>query len=269
LSETADDSCVSLRLDGSVSATELELLDDDDFVFEPTAWDLAMAIGLGVDAEADRPALDELADAMLVWADDDESERLTDGAVAVLWNGELAGEIGQGLGRAAELGAEWEPAAAAALTELEGAGARAEVVRAVIQHLAMQLSQEDHPWSFCVCCIDETVREAPREARRRLARRVALVARRNADIPEPELRAALVGATSERPVRRLATRERREAVRARLGRIGRVARKSMPELAAELEAIGGEPLPEQPEDDDVWCEVCELLLADVARPELN
>jgi hypothetical protein len=252
-----------------VSATELELLDDDDFVFEPTAWDLAMAIGLGVDAEADRPALDELADAMLVWADDDESERLTDVAVKAMWNVELADEIREGLGRAAELGDEWKPAALTALSELEGAGARAEVVRAVVQHLAMQLSQEDHPWFFCVCCIDEVVRKAPREARRRLARRVALVARRNADIPEPELRAALAAATSERPVRRLATRERREAVRARLGRIGRVARRSMPELAAELEGIGAEPLPEQPEDDDVWCEVCELLLADLARPELN
>jgi hypothetical protein len=250
-----------------VSATELELLDDDDFVFEPTAWDLAMAIGLRVEVDADRRALDELADAMLVWADDDESERLTDIAVTAMWNVELADEIRQGLGRAAELGDEWKPAARAVIDELGRTGARAEVVRAVVQHLAMQLSQEDHPWFFCVCCIDEVVRKAPREARRTLARRVALVARRNADIPE--LRAALTGAASERPVRRLATRERREAVRARLGRIGRVARRSMPELAAELEAIGGEPLPEQPEDDDVWCEVCELLLADVARPELN
>jgi len=252
-----------------VGASELELIDDDDFVFEPTPWGLAMAIGLQVEVEADRPALDELADAMLAWADDLESERLTDIAVAAIWNHELEGAIREGLVRVAELGDGWQRAATAALAELDGSSSRAEVVPAVVQHLAMQLSQEDHPGGFCVCCVDEVVREAPREERRGLARSVAIVARRNAAIPEPELRAALAASISEPPVRSLASSERREAVRARLGRIGRVARQSMPELAAELEAIGAEALPERPEDDDVWCEVCELLLADLAQPELN
>lgn len=252
-----------------MDATELEPINDDEFVFEPCPWDLAMAIGLGVDPEADRTALDELADAMFVWANDDESERLTDAAVAALWNDELAGAIREGLGRVGELGDEWQPAAAEALAELARSSSHAEVARAVVQHLAMQLSQEDHPPLFCVCCVDEVVKAAPRETRRELARQVAVVARRDAAIPEPELRAALAASMSESPVRRLASRERREAVRARLGRIGRVARGSMPELAAELEAVGAEQLPERPEDDDVWCEVCELLLADLAKPELN
>lgn len=243
--------------------------DDDDVVFEPTAWDLAMAIGLVVDAEADRSGLDDLADAMLVWADDDESERLTDSAVAALWNDELATAIREGLARIGELEGEWQQAAISALGELEQLTSRSEVVRAVVQHLAMQLSQEDHPPGFCACCVDEAMNGTPREQRRELARRIGIVARRNAGISERELRAALATSMSESPVRRLASRERREAVRTRLGRIGRVARNSLPALAAELEAIGTEPLPERPEDDDVWCEACEFLLGDLARPELN
>ncbi len=228
-----------------------------------------MEIGLRVDPEADREALDELADAMLVWADDAESERLTDVAVAAVWSGELAALIRDGLARVAELGGEWRSAATIALADVEQLSSGAEVVRAVVQHLAMQLSQQDHPPFFCVCCVDEIVATAPRSKRRELARRVAVVTRRNAAIPETELRAVLATAISEPPVRRLASLARRRAVRARLGRVGRLARKSMPELAAELEAIGAEPLPEQPEEDDIWCEVCDLLLSNLVRPELN
>jgi hypothetical protein len=43
----------------------------------------------------------------------------------------------------------------------------------------------------------------------------------------------------------------------------------MPILAGELQRIGAETLSRQAADDDVWAVVCEALLADVARPELN
>ena len=58
-----------------MSEPELDLL--DDFVFEPTAWDLAFSLGIGVDPETDPPVLDELADAMLMWAPEPTLERLT------------------------------------------------------------------------------------------------------------------------------------------------------------------------------------------------
>ena len=95
------------------------------------------------------------------------------------------------------------------------------------------------------------------------------MARRNAAVPEDELRAALAEVTSRSPVERLGTAERRAAVRARLGRLGELGRESMPALAAELCALAAEPLPSRAEDDDVWEEVCTLLLAGVARPDLN
>src|SRR5439155_21249046 len=90
--------------------TELDWEADEELPFEPTAWDLAMSIRLGFQPESDGAALDELADAMLVWADDD-SERLTDVAVERLWNEELAEDIRAGLARVAVRGPEWRRAA--------------------------------------------------------------------------------------------------------------------------------------------------------------
>jgi hypothetical protein len=242
-----------------VPEIEPELLSDDEFVFEPNGWDLAMSIGLQVDPETDREVLDELADAMLVWATD-EADRLAVEGAAALWDDELARSIREGLRRVKEAGPEWRTAAESALEELDLLGCRSEIAREVVAHLAMQLSHLDHPWTFCVCCIDETLPRMPPEERRALARRVVLVARRNAAVPGEEIRASFVGARFQPPVRSLATDERRRAVRERLGRIGRLARTSMPLLAAELEAIGAEELPERPEDDDVWAELCDLLL---------
>jgi hypothetical protein len=54
----------------------------------------------------------------------------------------------------------------------------------------------------------------------------------------------------------------------RLARLGRLGSASMPDLAAELTAIGAEPLPAAA-DDDVWRELCTWVLSDAAQPELN
>ena len=105
--------------------------------------------------------------------------------------------------------------------------------------------------------------------RRAHALEAAVVAARNAAVPESELREALAGAMQCPPADRIATVARREAVRTRLGRLGELATESMPALAAELKAIAAEPLPERPADDDVWQAVCVHLLAEVGRPQLN
>ena len=246
---------------------DLEL--DDDVPFEPSAWDLAMCIRLGVEPETDRPALDELADAMLVWADDAESERLTDVAVQRLWSDELGEDIRAGLARVAAQGPEWRRSAVEALAALEQAPREAPVTRAVVQELATHLSSLDHPPFFCTCCIDEALVNVPVEQRREIARGVAIVAVRNVEFTDEELRAAARLVRVEDAVARLATPARRQAVRERLARIGRLARTSMPDLARELEVIGCEQPPERPEDDDVWRELCEFALDRVRRPELN
>ena len=241
----------------------------DDFLFEPTAWDLASVIGLEPDADTDRLALDELADAMLMWADGPETDQLTDRAVEGLLSDELESLIRQGLERAAALGDDWATAAATALGELERSPSGAPVTRAVVQHLAMQLGGADHPVFFCLDCLDQAMSAAPPAERRALAVQVAILATRNAAVPEAELRAALATAALHPPAVRLATVARREAVRARLGRLGAFGRTSMPVLAAELTKIAAEPLPERAEEDDVWQEACAYLLREEVRPELN
>jgi len=236
-------------------ADDLELLDDcfddrfDDFVFEPSAWDLAMAIGIGVDPETDRDVLDELADAMLVWLHGPELERLTDAAVDSLWNDELEHLIRAGLERVGE-NDEWQEAVAAALAAFERQPRTAEITREVVRYLALQLGQQDTPIFFCLDCLDEAVAAAPRRARRGIALRVGIVAARSAE-------------------GRDGTREQRRAVRSRLGRLGELGRTSMPSLAAELRSLAAEPLPDRPEDDEVWSVAYAALHAREVRPELN
>jgi hypothetical protein len=247
--------------------TELELF-LDDYVFEPNAWDFAVAIGIGIDPETDRPALHELADAMLVWAEGPDLERLTDAAVRRVWDAELEGMVRDGLVRLSGED-DWEQGAAAALAEFDRDPPRSEVAREVVRYLAMQLGSADHPVVFCLCCIEEELTRAGPSDRRAHAVRVAVVARRDADVPAGEIQQALAGAARCPPAERLGTVERRAAIRTRLGRLGELATESMPELAVELKALAAEPLPERAADDDVWQEACLHLLAEVGRPELN
>ncbi|MFL5962280.1 MAG: hypothetical protein ACJ757_05240 [Gaiellaceae bacterium] len=250
-----------------MDGADLDLL-LDDFVFEPNAWDLATDMWIGVDPETDRPALDELADAMLVWAQGRELERLTDEAIERLWEGELEGMIRDGLVRLAGQDG-WERGAAAALAEFDRDPPRSEVAREVVRHLAMQLGSADHPVFFCLCCVEEAVVRAEPAERRAHAVRVAIVATRNAGVPTAEIQEALAGAAACPPAERLGTVERRRALRTRLGRLGELATESMPDLAVQLKALAAEGLPERAVDDDVWQEACVHLLAEVGRPELN
>ena len=240
----------------------------DDFAFEPSAWDLATCVGVGIDPDTDPPALDELADAMLVWAGGPLLERLTDEAVGRIWDAELEGMVREGLVRLCGLDG-WEQGAVAALAEFDRDPPRSEVAREVVRHLAMQLGSEDHPVFFCLCCIEDALVRADPAERRAWAVRVAIVATRDAAVPSTEVEAALAGAARCQPAVLLGTVERRAAIRARLGRLGAFATESMTALAVELKALAAEPLPETPEADDVWQEACAHLLAEVARPELN
>ena len=246
---------------------DLELL-LDDYVFEPSAWDFAVSMGIQLDAEQDPPALDELTDAMLVWAQGPLLERLTGEAVARLWDAELEGMVREGI---VSLSGQdgWEQGGAAMLEAFDRDPPCSEVAREVARHLAVQVGSSDHPMFFCLCCIEEMLVRAEPADRRAQAVRVAIVATRNAGVPVAEIQEALAGAARCSPVERLGTAERRAAIRTRLGRLGEFATESMPDLAVELKALAAEPLPERPEDDDVWQEACARLLADVGRPDLN
>jgi hypothetical protein len=240
----------------------------DDVVFEPSGWDFAVGIGIGVDPESDPPALDELALAMLVWAAGPELERLTDEAVERVWDAELAGLVRDGIVRLSARD-EWEAAGAAALAEFDRDPPASDVAREVVRYLAMQVGHVGLPFGFCLCCVEEALRGAEPSDRRGHALRVAVVAARAADVPRDELRKALAGAAWRDPADRIGTVERRMAVRTRLGRLGELATESMPPLALALKAIAAEPLPADAAGDDVWQAAAAHLLREVGRPELN
>lgn len=82
--------------------------------------------------------------------------------------------------------------------------------------------------------------------------------------PNPEDRPALDELADAMIVSpgRLATDPCRRAARARLGRLAHYGRGSMPILAQELARIAHEPLPVDPNDDDIWEVVAHALLAE-------
>lgn len=252
------------RLNGVMHADVDQL--DDEFVFEPTAWDFAVAIGIRVEPENDRLALDELADAMLVWMEDGpQLERLTSEAMSVLWTRELAEMVREGL-VSLHRQDEWRSGAEAALAEFDRDPQRAEVAREVVRHLALDLSNEDMPFLFCVHCLEEHLGNSAPKERRAIAVQAAVLARRDAAVPRNHFHGqiARLGRADE-----LGTRERRRAVRRRLGRLATFGRTSVPRLAAELQVIADEPLPTDPAEDDAWQVVLAHLLAEVAMPERN
>jgi hypothetical protein len=235
---------------------------DERFVFEPQPWDIASAVGLDSESCAE---LDELADAMLMWAQGDEAEELTTAAIDAIWSAELEQQVRDGIARAAEFGEDWRSGVRRAAAEFDRAPRRSAVTRAAVQHLAWEIGQDGAPPLFCLCCIDEAVAHAPPGERRQRAREVAILGVREAAVPLDEIKAAFSASAPGR----LATDERRLAVRNRLGRLGRYGRNSLRHLAEELDRIASEPLPVDPAQDDVWEVVAHALLARLAQPALN
>jgi hypothetical protein len=235
------------------------------------AWWLAMELDLDVDLGELRPAFDELADAMLVWVDDPELERITVPALEAIWTSALQSSIEAGLVELGEHSGSWRKEATRALADLRRRGRASEIAFAVAQTLALHLGNEDQPFGLCVCCLDEWIAAAPSERRRQLALECAPLLRRDAAVPEAELRAAMracaVGAVRREPpeslARLLATDERLAAVRARAARIARLAASGESHFAAALNAILIEPPGRDPARDELWVATCNALVADL------
>jgi hypothetical protein len=88
----------------------------------------------------------------------------------------------------------------------------------------------------------------------------AAVRARDVEIGVDELRAAMRAPSDAFLARKLATDERREAVRARLRSIVRLGEASMPELARELRLLLDEPMPEDAADNPLWTALCRSLV---------
>lgn len=221
---------------------EAEFFDEDDFVFIPSCWDMAVELGIHADPETDREPLAELVDAVLVSLEGAEVDRLLPTALAALWSDELEAMIRDGLEELATREG-WEGVVTRELAEFDHDPVAAEVSREVVCHLAMELAQDDLPHPlFCLHCLEEEVAAAPPEHRERVALRSAVICARWTD----------------------ETLASREAARRRLGRIGAHARDDLPALGTELCRIAAEPAPLRVEDDDIWRAIRSTLLAEAA-----
>lgn len=243
----------------------MEGVTDDDVVFAPSEWDIAMVFAIALQPATGSAALADLADAMVMWAEGEEAEELTTRAIDAVWSTEFEKQIRAGIAGAGELGDDWRRAAAMAAAEFEAAPRESAVTQAALQQFAWAFGHEGAPPLFCLCCIDEAVAHAPPEERRRKALPTAALAVRDAAVPDDEVAAALASCAPSG----LATNERRQAVRSRLGRLARYGHGSLPALAAELELIAAEPLPADPALDDVWEVVAHMLLGELAQPAWN
>jgi mRNA-degrading endonuclease toxin of MazEF toxin-antitoxin module len=163
---------------------------DDDAV----GW-LAVGIGLEHGPEDRCPEVDELGDALLVFADEETLQRLTPAAVDALWNAELEGMIRDGLAVATARGG-WEGGPEAALRELDERGKESAIAHAVVQQLAQGVAREGlHPF-FCFDCLEEAVARVEPVERRRRACEAAVVGARDVAIDVDELRAVMRAPTS-------------------------------------------------------------------------
>ncbi len=240
-----------------------------------TAWCLAMALELDVDLHEPGPAYGELGDALLVWAADDEIEALSARVLDVVWCPELEEAVRRPLRRLGDGARHWRRDVLLALDDLGRRGRASEIAHAVVQRLALEDAQADHDPLVCLCCIEERLDDKPPGERRSVVLAAAALACRDAAVPEAEVREALRGSVvpvlnggDARFVRRLGLEERRLAVRARMGRLARLGRESMPALSLELEAILAEPMPDDPAHDELWREVCRALVQELG-PDLN
>lgn len=212
--------------------------------------------------------LDELADAVLAWADEPELGEIVSRSVAQVWGPELEKDLRESLDELVELAPAWRLPAQSALSDLGLRRDRSDVVRAFVLQCATQHAHDDLPLMFCLCCTEEALsRGGDRDA----VLEVARVAIRDVDIPVDEFAAALHRgmADPERLSPLLATDARRAAMRARIGRIAALGSRSLPILSRLLcEAVSQSECTE-PADDELWAALCRELARDIASPEMN
>jgi hypothetical protein len=229
---------------------------------------LAMEVGLEWDDE-EIALLAPLVDAACVWADDETLARIATPIVELMWQNELREDLEGALDACAEEAPHIRKVLRAAKADLATGPTRSRFARAALEQAAGELAFAELEPVHCILCVEEGLWRTPPEQRAAVALRVARCASRVAAVPPNELRAALVsGALGSRPGNAavaVATDPRREAVRAWLGRLAELGKKSVPTLAAELRALAAGPLP--PVDDDaVWRETVAGLVAGLVEP---
>jgi hypothetical protein len=229
---------------------------------------LAMDVGREWE-DGDIELLAPLIDAAFVWADDETLARIATPIVELLWQNELREDLERALAESAQEAPHIRKVLHAAQADLAGGPRRSRFARAVVEQAAHELAFAELQPVHCILCVEERLWRTPPEERAAVALRVARCASRIADVPQEELRAALVkgalGSEDRNAAVAVATDARRETVREWLRRLAELGEKSVPTLAGELRTLAAVPLP--PADDDVvWRETVAGLVEGLVEP---
>lgn len=245
-----------------MQSTQLDPLD---------AQDLALTIYARWVFDVPPEELGELADAVLVWADDSELEEILSRAVARCWGPTLEDDLRECLNELVTLTPSCGHRARSALADLDARHGASELARAFMLQCATQYAHDGLPFMLCLCCLEEGLAVVDPDERRTIALRAACVAVRDVDVEEDEI-ARIVRACTLRPgelPRLLATDARRDAMRQRLRRIAALGVRSLPLLSQELRAALWQSSEASPADDELWRSLCVELARGIAAPELN
>jgi hypothetical protein len=235
---------------------------------EETVHELLYFVGLEWN-ESDRELLDPIVDAAFVCAEDDVPTATLDPIVETLWREGLATDIERALDDASVRHNVVARARESARADLATGPKLSALGRAIVLQGAADLAFRESESIFCMLCLEEMALTAAPEPRRALARRIARLATRVAAVPRAEVRSALARSAVAPPCTavRLATDERRLAVRAWLGRLASLGRRSVPTLASELRAELHGPLPPSSAD-PLWRETV-YALVEALEPARN
>jgi hypothetical protein len=216
------------------------------------------------------PGIDELADAVLAWADDDDLEAILSRTIERCWGPALEDDLRDALDELA-----FTPAcrqrARTALADLEARHGASEAARSFVLQCAMQYAQDTAPFMFCLCCIEERLANVALVERAGVALEAARIAVRDVEVERREI-ASAVRACALRPDRvaeLLATDSRREAVRLRIDRLAAFGARSLPLLSHEFRAAVRRSRFASPSADPLWRAVCSELVRGVVVAEAN
>jgi len=211
--------------------------------------------------DSDRELLDPIVDAALVCAEEEVPAATLDPILETLWREGLAADIERAFDAAATQHEVVARARESARADLAAGPKRSALGRAVVLQGAADLAFQEWKPIHCVLCLEEAARAAAPELRRAFARRVARLATRVAAVPRAEVRTALARGAVSPPCAavRLATDDRRNAVREWLGRLASLGTRTVPILASELRADLLGPLP-PPAADAIWHETVTALV---------
>lgn len=233
-------------------------------LIDADARDLAIFVDFEL-SPADEELLAPLVDATLVWADEETLAGISVPIVEAMWADELREDIENVLVELAKTHTRVRGLLDVARLDLDLGPRESVLARAVVEQMAVQRAGEEQLPVCCLLCLEEEIHRAPEEERAGRAVRLGRIARRAAAVPVEEVRAAVAAAARakagvEGVAERLATDERRLAVRAWLGHLADLGATSLPATAAALDELLDEMLP--PVDaDDVWRETCIGLMS--------